>query len=87
MTSTRTPTATELASREADGLQVTLLWYRHEAFVSVVVEDSKTDEVFELVLSDADDALDVFHHPFAYAAYRGLQVGDPTNEPALPLAA
>jgi hypothetical protein len=80
MTSTRIPVAAELASREADGLHVRLLWHRHEGFVSVVVEDSRTDEAFELVLSDRDNALDVFNHPFAYAAYRGLSAGMSTNE-------
>jgi hypothetical protein len=87
MTSTDIPTATELASREADGVRVTLLWHRHEGFVSVVAEDSKTGEAFELVLSDADNALDVFHHPFAYAAYRGLLAHGSANEPALSVAA
>jgi hypothetical protein len=87
MTSTRTPTATELASREADGVHVALLWHRHEGFVSVVVDDTRTDEMFELVLSDTDNAMDVFNHPFAYASYRGLEVGGSRNEAAVPLAA
>jgi hypothetical protein len=87
MSSTGTATATELASREADGVRVTLQWYRHEGFASVVVEDSRSGEAFELVLSDADNALDVFHHPFAYAAYRGLLAHGSANEPALSVAA
>jgi hypothetical protein len=86
MTSTGTLTATELASREADGVRVTLLWFRHEGFASVVAEDSKTGEAFELVLSDADNALDVFHHPFAYAAYRGLPPHGSLDELALSAA-
>jgi hypothetical protein len=87
MTSTRTPTATELASREADGVHVALLWHRQEGFVSVVVEDRRTGETFELVLSDTDNALDVFDHPFAYASHRGLAVGESRGEAAVPLAA
>ena len=87
MTRTRIPTAIDLASREADGVHVTLLWHGHEDFVSVVVEDSKTDETFELVLSDTDNALDVFDHPFAYAAFRGLELDGSRDETAVPLAA
>jgi hypothetical protein len=87
MTSTRTPTATELASRETDGVHVALLWHRHEGFVSVLVEDTRSDEAFELVLSDTDNAMDVFNHPYAYASYRGLEVGGSRNETAIPLAA
>ncbi len=87
MTTMRTPTATELASREADGVNVALLWHRYEGFVSVVVEDTRTDEAFELVLSDTDNALDVFNHPYAYASYRGLEVGVSREETAIPHAA
>jgi hypothetical protein len=87
MTSTRTRTATELASREANGVHVALLWHRYEGFVSVVVADRRTDEAFELVLSDTDNALDVFDHPFAYASHRGLAVGESRGAAALPLVA
>ena len=87
MTATRIPTATELARREADGVHVALLWYRHEGVVSVVVDDSRSGDVFELVLGDADNALDVFHHPFAYATHRGIELQGATEDPALPIAA
>jgi hypothetical protein len=65
----------ELDSREMDGLEVTLLWYEQEDYASVVVADSKTGEAFELVLGAGDSARDVFHHPYAYAALRGLEYG------------
>jgi hypothetical protein len=87
MATTATQSAKELAFREADGLEVALLWHEHQGFVSVSVNDSKTGEAFELVLSDGDNALDVFNHPFAYAAQRGLEPGDATNGPAVAVAA
>jgi hypothetical protein len=82
---TATQPARELAFREADGLQVALLWHQR-CFLSVTVHDSKTGEAFELVLDEGDDALDVFYHPFAYAAYRGLDGAGQTREPALAVA-
>ena len=87
MASTATAEARELAFREADGLEVALLWHQHEGFVTVTVNDSKTGEAFELVLADTDNALDVFNHPFAYAAHRGLEPGAPAGDPALAVAA
>jgi hypothetical protein len=75
----------ELDHRETDGLEVTLLWYEREDYASVAVVDSKTGEAFELVLGAGDSALDVFHHPFAYAAHRGLEYGSRVNEHELAL--
>lgn len=65
----------ELAYRATDGLEVALLWHESASSVSVAVSDSKTGEAFELVLSNHDNALDVFHHPYAYAASRGPDFG------------
>lgn len=62
----------ELDHRSADGLDVTLVWDADADVASVIVVDAKNGEAFELVLEDRDDALDVFHHPYAYAALRGL---------------
>lgn len=61
----------ELAFREANGVAVTLYWHSGTGRVSVTVYDACTDELFEL---DADPAaaLDVFHHPYAHAARRGV---------------
>ena len=69
----------ELASRDNDGLAVSLLWERATDRVKVVVADTKLDEEFELEIAGAD-ALDAFHHPFAYAAGRGLGLGDASSE-------
>jgi hypothetical protein len=60
----------ELAHRATDGVEVALLWYPSNDVVSVQVFDAKAGEAFELVLGDGDRPLDVFHHPYAYAAPR-----------------
>ncbi len=61
-------TTRELDSRSSDGIHVRLLWYPHDARISVAVHDTKTGDAFELPVPDATRALDVFHHPYAYAA-------------------
>jgi hypothetical protein len=60
--------ARELVSRFNDGIHVSLLWNERDGAVTVAVADSRTGENFELEVGDRDNALDVFHHPFAYAA-------------------
>ena len=70
------PTDTrELDHRSADGVEVALLWHASADFLSVVVSDARAGEAFELVLDDHESPLDVFRHPYAYAAQRGLQLG------------
>jgi hypothetical protein len=64
---------TELASRETNGIRVTLLWSPSTNLVTVAVEDATNDDYFELVLADDEPALDVFQHPFAHAAARGVE--------------
>ena len=73
---------TELASRETNGITVSLFWTRSTNLVTVTVADAANDEYFELVLDEGEPALDVFNHPFAHAAARGLdfQTGHPELE-------
>ena len=59
----------ELAHRLGDGFEVTLLWAENDDTLTVVVNDWRTDERFE-VEARKDNALDVFNHPFAYATSR-----------------
>ncbi|HEU5213219.1 MAG TPA: hypothetical protein VFU10_10650 [Gaiellaceae bacterium] len=59
-------------SRESNGITVKLLWSRSTNLATVTVADAANDDYFELVLDEHDRALDVFHHPFAHAAARGL---------------
>ena len=76
---------TELVSRETNGISVRLLWNRSTNLVIVAVDDAANDDYFELILGEDDRALDVFHHPFAHAAARGIDFG--TGRPQLLLEA
>jgi hypothetical protein len=67
----------ELDFRASNGVEVALLWHPSTRHVSVTVLDSRTDQSFELVLADDDRALDVFEHPYAYAAHRGIVFESP----------
>jgi hypothetical protein len=62
-----TTTARELAERESDGVRVLLLWHPEENALSVSVDDARAGSCFQLAVAP-DRALDVFYHPFAYAA-------------------
>ena len=66
------PTAAlrELDHRVSDGIDVRLLWRPHDDRVLVAVSDAKTGDAFTLVVGPDERALDVFHHPFAYAGNR-----------------
>ena len=55
----------ELDHRAGDGFEVRLLWGKDDGELTVVVDDWRTDEHFEIA-ARADNALDVFNHPFAY---------------------
>jgi hypothetical protein len=55
----------ELAHRGGDGFEVTLLWSEDDGELKVVVNDWRTSERFEIE-ARADNAMDVFNHPFAY---------------------
>ena len=54
-----------LDHRVGDGFEVTLLWAEDGGDLKVVVRDWRTDETFEIE-ARADNAMDVFKHPFAY---------------------
>jgi len=64
-------TTTELAHRANDGLEVALVWSRADGHLAVIVSDLRAGDSFELA-ARPENALDVFHHPFAYAAFRGV---------------
>jgi hypothetical protein len=59
----------ELAHRAGDGVDVSLLWSRHDSRLTVAVADARTGEAFQLT-PRAEKALDVYYHPFAYAPPR-----------------
>jgi hypothetical protein len=49
------------ASRESNGITVSLLWSRATNLVAAAVNDVTSDEYFELVLDDDESALEVFN--------------------------
>lgn len=57
--------ARELDRRSNDGIDVALLWSPHTNRVWIEIEDARTEQSFELDVDPAD-ALDAFHHPYAY---------------------
>ena len=61
----------ELAGRENEGLEISLLWNKSAERLKVAVADARLDDQFEFDVAGAD-ALAAFYHPFAYAAGRGL---------------
>jgi hypothetical protein len=61
----------ELAYRATDGLEIVLLWHQPTDQLTVSVSDERTGAYFELEAA-ADEALEVFEHPYAYAAARGV---------------
>ena len=69
----------ELDHRSADCIDVWLLWREGDGRALVAVFDEKTGARFTIEVRDDERALDVFHHPFAYAAWRGI---DTHHEPA-----
>lgn len=56
----------ELDRRNNDGIDVTLLWNSQTNGVFVTVEDARRGASFSVDVS-AHEALDAFHHPYAYA--------------------
>jgi hypothetical protein len=66
-----TPPTRELAARESDGIHVLLLWHPGEDALTVTVDDARAGDRFQLAVAP-DRALEVFYHPFAYAAYGGF---------------
>lgn len=62
---------TELAHRANDGVEASLRWSPEDSKLVVIVSDARTADSFE-VAARPENALDVFYHPYAYAAFRGV---------------
>jgi hypothetical protein len=58
----------ELDHRTSDGIDVWLLWREHDNKVLVSVFDDKTGERFTIEVPEDERPLEVFNHPFAFAA-------------------
>lgn len=65
----------ELAARENEGPEISLLWSNSDGRVKVAVADAWLDERFDFDIAGSE-ALAAFYHPFAFAACRGLCLGD-----------
>jgi len=63
----------ELDHRVTDGIDVRMLWDSGADRVVVAVHDARTGDAFTVDVRAGDSALDVFHHPFAYAGWRGIE--------------
>jgi hypothetical protein len=57
----------ELAQRESDGIVVSLLWHPDDNQLAVLVVDEREHSSLEVPVG-ANKPLDVFNHPYAYAA-------------------
>jgi hypothetical protein len=73
MTAPSYTSARELDSRVSDGIHVRLLWEPRERAVWVAVSDRKLGGDFCMQVHDPGRALEVFHHPYAYAAEQGIE--------------
>jgi hypothetical protein len=63
----------ELAHRQNDGLEVSLLWDPRDDSLAVLVVDERLGVTLELSVGD-ESPLEVFYHPFAVASRRGTPV-------------
>jgi hypothetical protein len=62
----------ELDSRSGNGIEVALLWQHRDNTAVVVVVDQRSGESLVLDVGEDDNALDIFNHPYAYAAHRHI---------------
>jgi hypothetical protein len=74
-TSAASQPSRELAHRLSDGIEVVLVWHAPTDELTVCVTDERTGAYFEIA-ADPASALDVFEHPYAYAAFAGLPYED-----------
>jgi hypothetical protein len=63
----------ELAHRAGDGIDVSLLWNIATNLLHIAVSDERSGRRFELIVESGREALDAFRHPFAHAAWRGVE--------------
>jgi hypothetical protein len=63
----------ELAHRRNDGIDVTMFWDSATDRVTIVVDDAKGGDAFEILVAPGERPMDVFTHPFAYKAARPAQ--------------
>ena len=67
-------TPKELVSRHSGTTEVALLWSKRAHRAAVAVLDEGNGDYFEIDVREHDHPLDLFNHPYAYAAARGLDL-------------
>lgn len=72
MTVDKLTSVEELDNRIAHCTQVRLLWSRTDNRLWVSVLQTRSGLRFTFAVEDGERPLDVFNHPFAYAAYHGV---------------
>jgi hypothetical protein len=65
----------ELDSRTTDGISVQLLWNEPDGRLFVSVADCRTASSFSMEVHDRERTREVFNHPYAYAAWYGVDTG------------
>ena len=68
MTAEMLTTMRELDSRVNNGIRVRLLWCAEDDRVFVAVNDHRNGHTFSVEVPEGERALEVFRHPYAYAA-------------------
>lgn len=63
----------ELDHRVSDGIDVWMLWCEADDRVLVAVDDNRTGGHLCVEVREGDSPLEAFHHPYAYAAHRGVE--------------
>jgi hypothetical protein len=76
----------ELSSRSGNGIDVALLWQRRDN-TAIVAVDHRTGQTFALDVHEDDNAFDMFHHPYAYAADRRIDHGSLAHTQDIRIAA
>ncbi|HEX3331893.1 MAG TPA: hypothetical protein VHS27_18360 [Gaiellales bacterium] len=69
----------ELCSRSSNGIEVALLWTPDTEQLRVAVIDLRSNQSFDLPV-DSSRAMQVFHHPYPYAAEWAPLDGDAETE-------
>jgi hypothetical protein len=72
---------TELAIRDSDGLEISLLWSKAADSVKVNVFDQRLEESFDIHVAGAL-ALSAFYHPFAHVPEQECLSGNALREAA-----
>lgn len=83
MTAETLTSVRELDTRVTDGIQVRLLWSQGDGRLWVSVMDTRSARSFCLEVGEGESPVDVFHHPFAYAAHHGVPTDTVAGEPLM----